>query len=308
MLADSKIKIRQIEAFRCFMLSGTVTGAAELMYISQPAVSRLLSELEYRVGFPLFVRTHNKLEATPEAKLFYKDVNRVFIGMNSLASSADAIARNNQGRLRVGVMPICSNSFMPDVIAAFLSLHPNVSIELESASRIQLLDMVRSHRIDIAITTNVEADEEEFDCRFLRRHRAVVLLHEGHPLADKDSLSPIDLKHERFMTLAYGSPFRTRVEDAFLKQSVKRNIILEAREQSTLFQLVKKGVGIAILDPFVLQSGADGIVSRPFEPVTEWEYHVVQAKGIQTPRMVNAFLDILFEYFENPALNQDPES
>ncbi|MBW8184990.1 LysR family transcriptional regulator [Shewanella nanhaiensis] len=298
MLADSKIKMRQIEAFRCFMLSGTVTGAAELLYISQPAVSRLLSELEYRVGFPLFVRTHNKLEATPEAKLFYQDVKRVFVGMNSLTTSADAIARNNQGRLRVGVMPICSNSFMTDVLAEFLTQHPNVAIELEAAPRIQLLDLVRSHQVDTAIVTNIEAGEDEFNFQFLRKHQAVVVLSEGHPLADKASLSPVDLKNERFMTLGYGSPFRTRVEDAFIKQNVKRNIILEAREQSTLFQLVKKGVGIAILDPFILHLGVEGVVVRPFEPVTEWEYYAVQAKGIQMPRVVGAFHSILLDYFE----------
>ena len=296
MTADSKIKIRQIEAFRCFMLSGSVTGAAELLCISQPAVSRLLSDLEYRLGFSLFIRTHNKIEATPEAHLFYRDVERVFVGMNSLAKAADAIARNNKGHLRLGVMPICSDSFLVDVIAAFCQQHPDVEIELESAPRVQLLDMVRARQVDSAIVTDIDPTDTEFNSRLLCRNRAVVVLPEGHPLAEKASLGPSDLAHERFMTLGYGSPFRTKVEEVFLRQRIKRHIVLEAREQNTLFKLVRKGVGIAVLDPFIVHQREGGVLIRPFEPVTEWDYFVVQAKDVVHPVVVEAFNTLLFEH------------
>ena len=70
--------LRQIEVFRAVMITGSIRGAAQLLFVSQPAVSRLLSHTESRVGFPLFQRIRGRLHATPEAKKLFHEVEEVY--------------------------------------------------------------------------------------------------------------------------------------------------------------------------------------------------------------------------------------
>lgn len=295
-MSINKIKSRQIEAFRGFMLTGSVTLAAEFLCISQPAVSKLLADLEYRLGFTLFVRYRNKLTATPEAYLFYEEVKNVFIGMERLEKAADNISRNNKGQLRIGMLPICSDSFMIDVLANYMQLYPDVAIEVETASSSQLIDMLKKQQVDLAILTRV--DDPELCCQLLFRQHAVVILWDTHSLSQKTQLTAQDVKFERFMTLGYGSPFRTRVEDCFVKEGIKRHIILEAREQQTLCQLVRKQAGIAILDPLVIYNIKEGIITRPFSPDISWGYHMVTPKNSPLSGLVSAFQAVLIQFIE----------
>ena len=84
MVARTRITPRQLEAFQAFMEAGTVTGASERMRLSQSAVSKILSGLEYNVGYPLFRREKQRLIPTREAKLLLREVDRIFRGLEEL--------------------------------------------------------------------------------------------------------------------------------------------------------------------------------------------------------------------------------
>ena len=85
------ITFRQIEAFRAVMSSGTVTQAAEILHVSQPAVSRMIADLEYRLNFKLFNRTGRQLIATDEAHALQHEIQRAFIGLKEITEAAHAI-------------------------------------------------------------------------------------------------------------------------------------------------------------------------------------------------------------------------
>src|SRR3546814_17260281 len=77
------LNLRQIEVFRAVMSTGSISGASKVLHVSQPAVSRLLSYTETRVGFPLFERIKGRLYATPEAKRLFREVDRKSTRLNS---------------------------------------------------------------------------------------------------------------------------------------------------------------------------------------------------------------------------------
>src|SRR5262245_3427845 len=114
------MNLRQIEAFRALMLSGTVQGAADLMRISQPAVSRLLGELERSSGLALFDRARRRLRPRPEAHLFFREVQQAFAGLDRLRQKAHDIRAFGLGELRVATVPALAVGFIPQVCQAFL--------------------------------------------------------------------------------------------------------------------------------------------------------------------------------------------
>jgi DNA-binding transcriptional LysR family regulator len=295
MLVKNNFSVRQVEAFKYFMITGSITNAAHLLYITQPAASRLLSDLEYRLGFKLFNRSHNKITPTPEAHLFYREVQRMFVGLDSLVKVADSIARNNAGRLRIGYMHVAGD-FIIDVIAQFLKGHQDVKIELESGGRLLLEEMIKSGSLDMAMTTDLMVNDPALTVKKIGKHQAYVAMHVDNPLSQKEFLTVQDLADERFMVLGFGSPFRTKVELAFEQAQIERNITVEARTQACLYQLVKNGVGTAILDEFV-QVRDPQVVMIPFMPQISWEYSIIVLKANQHPALVNTLHKLIVKNF-----------
>ena len=99
------MKIRQLEAFRALILRQTVTRAADMLHISQPAVTRLINDLETDVGFSLFDRINGRLNPTPEAMVLFEEVERSFAGIDRIAQTAEQIKSLRRGSLHIAGAP-----------------------------------------------------------------------------------------------------------------------------------------------------------------------------------------------------------
>ena len=147
----SPIKIRQIEAFRAVILRHTVTRAAESLHISQPAVSRLIADLESRVGFVLFERQQGRLLPTAEAHVLFEEVERTFVGLDRIAQAAEQIRAMRRGSLRVAGSPAVALDFLPSVIARFVEHHPGIDVSLLAHSATTVVEKVASGQCDVGL-------------------------------------------------------------------------------------------------------------------------------------------------------------
>src|SRR5687767_4854446 len=128
------MNLKEVEAFRVIMLSGSMTAAASDLYTSQPNVSRLLARLEKSLGMKLFNRVGGRLLPTDEGQAFYREVERSFIGLKSLESAAQSIREFGTGRLRVAAAPSYSLGFLPRVLRQFLVEAPSANVSLHTNS------------------------------------------------------------------------------------------------------------------------------------------------------------------------------
>ena len=101
----TRLNLRQLEAFRATMHAGTVVAAAGLLNVTQPAVSRLIAELEMRIGFALFERRGRRLVPTAEAQQLYREIERLHLGVERIAQVATDIRMQRAGALRLAVLP-----------------------------------------------------------------------------------------------------------------------------------------------------------------------------------------------------------
>jgi DNA-binding transcriptional LysR family regulator len=293
------MNLRQIEAFRAVMLTGSGTEAAKMLFITQPAVSRLISDLERQTSLKLFVRKPNRLEPTPEARTLFREVDRAFMGLEEIRLFAGSIVNKQQGSLRIVAMPVCVDSFLPSLVSEFLKQHPKVSIELESAPRIQALDLVRSQRLDLGIISLARREDVGFQIQNICRQQAVCVLPTGHPLSEQKVIHAQDLENEPLISLPLGSPFRARLDEVFSHENVKHSIVMETRTQRTVYEMVKRGAGIAILDPFITNSLDSEVVVKPFLPEVTWEYAVVQPHSATPSLITQSFITLLMNYFSH---------
>jgi DNA-binding transcriptional LysR family regulator len=288
------MNLRQLEAFRAVMMTGSVTNAAESLHLSQPAVSRLISELERSVGFKLFERVKGSTPiATPEGAALFQEVERSFLGLQVVRQAALDIRNFRTGNLRIVCLPALANSFIPVVIKTFRRVNPAVKIQLQTRSSSTVRLWVAAQQFDLGLATP-GSDVRGVEAELFMKSRGVCVLPQDHPLTAKGTIVPADLRDEPFISLAAEDPARAKVDQVFTDAAVTRNIVVETQFAMTICGLVAQGLGCAIVSSAsVTQHLTPGCVIRPFEPAIEFQYMLYLPSHRPPSRIAENFLNHL---------------
>lgn len=276
------------------MRTGSVTNAAASLYLSQPAVSRLIAELERSVGFRLFERIKGSAPVpTPEAEAFFQEVQRSFAGLQVLRQAAADIKNYRTGNLRIACLPALATGFVPTVIKEFRAANPAVRIQLQTRSSSTVRLWVAAQQFDLGLATpagEVQGAQAE---SFLKM-AGVCVLPPGHALTAKKVITPTDLQGEPFISLALEDPVRPKIDQVFEDAGVERDVVVETQYAMTVCGLVKRGVGCAILNPLGASDFAEqDLVMRRFEPVIEFEYMLYLPTFRPPSRLAIQFIELL---------------
>lgn len=271
----ARINFRQVEAFRAVMLSGSVTAAAGIIGVTQPAVSRLVRDLQGTLKMPLFEKRGTGLVPTAAATVLYTEVERSFVGLDRITAAAEEIRIRRSGMLRVAALPALANGFMPRFAGHFLTDRPHVDLAFFGVISPLVIDWVLNSQCDVgfAEVPIAHAGLSTIPMPALPR---VAVLPEGHRLSRKRTLRPRDFEGETFISLTSGSPGRHFVDRVFAKHGVSRLLRVETSLSEIMCGLVSSGFGVAICDPFTAAEFAPrGIVCRPFLPRIAFEFAAV---------------------------------
>jgi DNA-binding transcriptional LysR family regulator len=289
------MNVRQIEIFKAVMETGTVTGAAERLFVSQPAVSKQLKQLEKHLGFALFDRISGRLAPTFEARALYDQVERVYGGLYELARFAEDLKTSARGRLMVGALPLLSARWLPHVVAGFLSERQDVQVTLQARRSVRVAEWVAGRQIDIGIAfpCRQHADIEQ---EFLTTLEVVCILPPDSPLARKRVVTAEDLHEQPFIRLN-GFDRMPSIMDRTLEEAGAVPVVrVETYTAAVACSMVAEGVGAALIDAVSASDNLHlGIVVRPFRPRIGLD--VVLLRPSQSPRsqLVDAFVGTLRE-------------
>ena len=258
------MNFKQIETFRAVMLSGSMTAAAAKLHTSQPNVSRVIAQLEGEIGYPLFDRLPGRVLATRGGEALFKEVERAFVGLESLSEAARAICEVGAGTLRVAAAPSISLTTVPTAVRMFHEQYPSVRLVVESNQSSTIANWVATRHCDLGFVDYV-SDKPGVEASVIHSERAVCIVPSTHRLARKKRIVAHDLLGERFISLLSGSPSRGAVDAAFPADG--RILALETTFASTLCVMVSEGLGVSLVSPIVENAmNVRGVVARPFKP------------------------------------------
>ena len=271
----AKLSFRQVEAFRAVMIAGTTTGAAEILYISQPAVSRLLSDFEDSVKVPLFERQKKRLIPTPEAQILFEEIERSFVGIEKLARTAEELRAFHRGTLRIACMPALAHTLLPKVSSEFMEQNQGISMTLQVRSSQQVTDWISTQHFDIGLSAIVVSDPA-IKTESLAHSELVCILPPGHCLQSKATITPEDLENEVFISLGTEQSIRYKVDDVFEHAEVNRKMLFDTQVSHVACSYVLSGSGVSLVDPvtaigFIKQ----GLVVKPFAPSIRFNYNLI---------------------------------
>lgn len=255
------LNLRQIEAFRAVMLTGSVVGAARLMSVTQPGVSRTIGLMELRIGYALFERRGRRLVPTPEAEALYREIERLYGSIERISQVAQDIRFQRAGALRVATLPALAQWLVPRAIARFQSTRPDVTVFVQSLPSRQIAELVSTRQFDLGII-ELPLSRPATEIEPLEPVPSMAVMPAGHRLARKKQISLKDLDGERMVMLSQHSFVRYQLDEAFSTLGVAPNVVLETPSSSIACALVAAGAGITLVSKWTAApfAGADLVV------------------------------------------------
>lgn len=260
-----RFKLRQMEVFRAVMLTGTVSGAARLLHVSQPAVSKLLAHTETNLGLTLFHRTGGRLIPTKIAKQLLEEVHSVYDAALKVDDFVENARKAPSGKVNIICSPSLGLQVVPRLISEFLHTHPEVTIQFHTTLIQDMPNELLSGKADVAISV-LPVEVEHLKSEKLIEGKMVCVIPTGHPLANQESISIFDLQAEKLVLYSRTIPFGRLLYAAFEKYQCAINTFIEIPRAELACALVRQGAGIAIIDQFSVEEQLwRGIVVKPLE-------------------------------------------
>jgi DNA-binding transcriptional LysR family regulator len=284
------VNLRQIEAFKAIVENGTVSRAADVLGVSQPAVSKLLLHLEQETGLQLFERVKGRLAPTPQGMRLYEEIDRIFIGIRQIENAVDTIRREDQGHLVVGVMPALAGNFIRHVTTGFLRRCPDVYVSIHVRSSQFIADWLTNRQLDVGLVSP-SIDNPYIDTEPLMEHPLVCIMPLDHPLAQKNFIAPNDLDGEPFISFAPESYTGRRIAAIFKAYKVRANVVLDATVAPAVCEFVAAGLGISLVHPLFVDGSTDRVAVRRLEPAIPSNFLMCRAREARNLRLVNIFAE-----------------
>jgi len=279
--------LKRLQAFHAVYSTGSVTEAGRRLHLSQPAVSRLIADLEHELGLALFVRQRQRLVVTSEGRAFFREAERALAAVNQIADIARDIRTLQGAHLRVVAPMIVAFGLMPEAIRAFAREHPKARVSLEVRHMDEIADWVTSGPFDAGITV-MPFDDARVTCERLATLRCLLALPRDHRLARKPHVRLHDLAGERMILPPPGNRNRDRYAAALASVGVPYDGSIDTPSALSACQLVAAGLGLAIVDPFTARA-ASGIVVRPLRPAIELTFGLFFPANRPRSVMVRSF-------------------
>lgn len=271
------LKPRQLEAFRHVMTENGVTAAAEAMNITQPAVSRLIRDLELAVSMTLFARQGARLVPTPEAVLLFHEVDRLYSGIDQIARAANDIRQHKNIVLRIGSVTSLVRPFLQRAIMEVIGARIDLPMVLDVENSRHIWNMVENNHYDLGFVFG-PATSGDLQTTALHSSAAVAAFPHGHPLSAKSIITPADLRDCRVLTAGRNSPLRIALDRALAVEELAPISLVET-SMLNCCHFAGAGMGVAIVDRTTLRGSGVDLVARPFSPGISLSYYAIRPAG-----------------------------
>lgn len=243
--------IAQIKYFVTVAKCLSFTKAAEQLFVSQPALSRHIKNMEEELNIQLFVRTNNGIRLTPAGSHLYVGMLDMYENYIEMLQKAEKIQKGLNGSLKIGILDQTNVAdFMPLIYREFLVHHPNVDLEFTEGSFSYLISELYAGRMDMIFTLQFEIERKESILyQYVSRSKDYIVMSKYHPLAAKEHLTLEDVKNETFVLISEED--NPESAPLILDLCKEYNFVPQVHYANTLTEQIlwiEVGMGVSILD------------------------------------------------------------
>lgn len=296
------LTLRQIEVARAVMVTGTIAGAARLLNVSAPGISRLMKYTEASLGIRLFDRRSGRLVPSDQARPLFEQINAVFDKVEDLRY---VVGRTQSGvgqELQIGSVPSISHVMVPRAIERVRKTYPQLVIDIDILKIEEAIDYLLLGKGEVvAMSYRLEHPALAFEP--LAGGRLYCIVPQDHALARRSAISAREIARHPLIGIDPNDPYGRILSDIFREQGITYEIAIRARFGSTVCSLVRAGLGIAVIDQFTIADGSfPGIHVLPIEEDPRFETWVAMKAGNPLSMFAVSFIQFLRQEMQRAKL------
>lgn len=273
----------------------SLTAAANELFVTQPAISLAIKELETEFGIVLFNRQNNKLSLTTDGEAFYEKAIYILQYCNEMQYEMNTHGKPSKA-LRIGIPPVLSSIFFPGMLDAYMSNFPDASVALEEYGSVRACDMVLNDELDIALINMEMYNIDRLDSCVLLHDQLVFCVAENHPLANKDSITVSDIDGENIILFNKDSVQNSLLKSRFDANNIRPNIIMQGSQLYTIINFIRNGT----CGCFLYESTMVGLAKYkavPLVPPMKTDIGIVWKKGRYITSQMQDFIRFSQNYW-----------
>ncbi|KTT23004.1 LysR family transcriptional regulator [Pseudacidovorax intermedius] len=288
------MKLKHLEVFHAVMLTGSVSAAARLLHVTQPAATQTLQHAELQLGYALFTRQRNRLVPTAEAQALYAEVQPLMAQLERVRRVALALGRDAGTPLRVLIVPSLAVRALPDALAVFKRRHPDMPVTIRTLHSREIAQAMALHEGDVGIVYG-SAPHPALHEEAIASGRLVCVSRVDHAGADARATVALDeVLRSPIIRIDERDPIGTMLAEQWSRLGVVPTGGITVQTHHIALVLAEQGFGPAIVDSFTAQARRDEALHvRTLLPEIAVEVRALLPQGVRSPRPVADFLKAL---------------
>jgi DNA-binding transcriptional LysR family regulator len=283
------LTLRQIEVIRAIIVTGTIGGAARLLNVSSPGISRVMKHTESSLGLRLFIRRQGRYIPTPEAKDIFSQINAVYDKVEDLQFVIRRLESGAISELKIGSVPSIANVMVPRAIKRVREKYPKLLIDVDILKIEETIDYLLLGKGEV-VAVSYKLDHPLLTFEPLAMGKLFCIVPENHELAQRKRVTAAEISKYPLIGIDPEDPYGRIMAGLFAQHALSYDVTIRARFGTTVFALVKHGLGIAVLDQFtVAEAPMSGVCRIPIAEPTEFQTYFAYRK--------DATLSSFCEYF-----------
>jgi DNA-binding transcriptional LysR family regulator len=287
------LTLRQIEVIRAVMVTGTIAGAARLLNVAAPGVSRLMKHTEDTLGVKLFTRRGGRFVPTPQARTLFDQMNEVHRNLENLHYAIHNVARGRSSELKLGTVPSIGNVMVPLAVADIRRRYPELLIEVDILKIEDAIDYLLLGRGEVA-AMSYRLDHPALTFEPLATGELYCIVAEQHELAGRKSIAAAEIAAYPLIGIEPTDPYGRIMVGLFERAHLDYHITIKARFGTTVCALVRQNLGIAVIDGFtVAEHAMPGIRVIPIKEKTTFQTFVAYRQDATLSSAAEFFVQAL---------------
>ncbi|GGM35700.1 putative HTH-type transcriptional regulator YwbI [Paraliobacillus quinghaiensis] len=272
------MELRQLNYFFEVAKQKSISKAATTLHLSQPALSKMLKNLEQELGMTLLIRTNKTSELTDAGMVVFEYAKKINNELANMSTILNDLTELKRGEIHFGLPPIIGSLFFPNILAAFHKTYPNITIKITEYGGAKIVKSVQEGELDLAVTV-LPVNEELFDSYPIVNETMKVIVHHDHALANRDVVDLSELKDEEFIFYHEDFSLHDLIWKKFLQAGYEPNIVFKSSQWDLMSEMVVANLGITILPKSICQRvKSDSIRVLDLTPEIPWNLAVIKKR------------------------------
>lgn len=279
------------------MVSGSLTGAAKVLNVAVPGLSRLVKYTEQSLDFQLFERHQGRLVPTPMSEAIFEQINAVFDKVEDLRGVIQRLDAGSGQDLKIGSVPSISSVMVPRAVAKLRRRHPELKLEINILKTEEAIDFLLLGKGEM-VAMSYRIDHPALSSSLLASGELFCIVPEDHALASRTTVSAREMVRYPLIGIDPSDPYGRIMAEIFSRSAMSYEITIRARFGSTVCALVRAGLGIAVIDQFTVADAPPGIRILRIEEATPFETWITTKLGAPLSTFGEHFITLLRQEME----------